>query len=288
MPDDINGNATRPPSPIPVTGQDADAPQINVPIDDIYACLTRRAMRDGRAPLLGNWNVNGYRMTNAGDAQGDQDYVTLGQAKTVFNGLATEAEDKSEPVDADFVPIYDSAEASALKKLTWASIKATLKAYFDSIYDRTPVGTVIWMAANTAPTGYLKCNGAAVSRTTYADLFSRIGTTFGTGDGSSTFNLPDLRGEFVRGWTDGRNVDSGRVFGSAQADEFKLHGHPYRIDPTSGQASGPNGGFQMRVSGQTMPAYTGAPSNTNGQQIGGSGGDETRPRNVALLACIKT
>jgi hypothetical protein len=63
-----------------------------------------------------------------------------------------------------------------------------------------PAGSVIYHAANTAPSGFLKANGAAVSRSTYSDLFTAIGTTFGTGDGSSTFNVPDLRGEFMRGW----------------------------------------------------------------------------------------
>jgi len=82
-------------------------------------------------------------------------------------------------------------------------------------------GTVIWFAANTAPTGYLKANGANVSRTTYASLFAAIGTVFGVGDGSTTFGLPDLRGEFIRGWDDGRGVDSGRAFGSAQLDQMQ-------------------------------------------------------------------
>ena len=62
-----------------------------------------------------------------------------------------------------------------------------------------PAGTVLPFANNTTPTGYLYCNGSAVSRTTYAKLFSAIGTTYGKGDGSTTFNLPDLRGKFVQG-----------------------------------------------------------------------------------------
>ena len=62
-----------------------------------------------------------------------------------------------------------------------------------------PVGTVITMAANSAPNGYLLCNGAAVSRTTYAALFAKIGTTYGSGDGSTTFNLPDSIDRFIQG-----------------------------------------------------------------------------------------
>lgn len=77
--------------------------------------------------------------------------------------------------------------------------------------DVTPAGIVSWYAASTAPEGWLKCNGAAVSRTTYATLFNAIGTTFGAGDGSTTFNLPDLRAQFIRGWDDSRGVDTDSI-----------------------------------------------------------------------------
>ena len=134
---------------------------------------------------------------------------------------------------------------------------------------------MIWYAANTPPTGYLKANGATVSRTTYAALFAAIGTTFGAGDGSTTFVLPDLRGEFVRGWDDGRGVDSGRVFGSNQSQDVQPHSHTLQFaavaNPSSTQISG-SGAF---VGGTTISATQ------------NSTGTETRPRNVALLACIK-
>jgi len=64
-----------------------------------------------------------------------------------------------------------------------------------------PVGTVIWFAKNTAPSGYLICNGSAVSRSDYSDLFNIISTTFGAGDGSTTFNLPNLTGKVAYGST---------------------------------------------------------------------------------------
>jgi len=134
-----------------------------------------------------------------------------------------------------------------------------------------PSGTVINVAMQTAPTGYLKADGTAVSRATYAALFAAIGTTFGAGDGATTFNLPDLRGEFVRGWDDARGVDSGRAFGSAQADEFKSHNHSLQYSFSSGSSQRADGGGGLSYSGST----------------GSTGGTETRPRNVALLACIK-
>ena len=86
-------------------------------------------------------------------------------------------------------------------------------------------GTVAHFAANTPPAGWLKANGATVSRTLYAALFNAIGTTYGVGDGSTTFGLPDLRGEFVRGWDDARGIDSGRAIGTAQAQDIQGHTH---------------------------------------------------------------
>jgi len=88
-----------------------------------------------------------------------------------------------------------------------------------------PVGTIAHFARSTAPAGWLKANGAAVSRTAYARLFAEIGTQFGSGDGFTTFNLPDLRGEFIRGWDDGRGIDAGRALNSLQLSAFGSHSH---------------------------------------------------------------
>jgi microcystin-dependent protein len=137
-----------------------------------------------------------------------------------------------------------------------------------------PAGSVIYHAANTPPTDFIKANGAAISRTTYSDLFTAIGTTFGVGDGSSTFNVPDLRGEFMRGWDDSRGIDSGRSFGSAQADEFESHTHSLTGNTSITAASSNVGGV-----GGTTYIYS--------SPTGATGGSETRPRNIALLACIK-
>lgn len=137
-------------------------------------------------------------------------------------------------------------------------------------------GDIKITARISAPPGWLKANGAAVSRTTYAALFAAIGTTYGSGDGFNTFNLPDLRGEFVRGWDDGRGVDSGRNFGSRQLDEIKEHSH---LSPTFGGGSG-----NYQVGSQNKKSYDyvdAAPTEK-------TGGTETRPRNVALLYVIKT
>jgi microcystin-dependent protein len=138
-----------------------------------------------------------------------------------------------------------------------------------------PSGSIVHVAMNTAPSGYLKANGAAVSRATYSALFTAIGTTFGAGDGSTTFLVPDLRGEFVRGWVDDGSVDSGRAFGSAQSDEIKAHSHTMRTNSQS--YGGGTSGQPVANSGIT----------TASMSTGSTGGTETRPRNIALLACIK-
>ena len=138
------------------------------------------------------------------------------------------------------------------------------------------VGQVNFFATSSAPAGFLKCSGQAVSRTTYAALFTAIGTLYGVGDGSTTFNLPDLRGEFLRGWDDGRGVDSGRVIGSSQNDELKAHAHAipaYSTNPLTHDSS---------LDSDRSVMTTGT------QSSGSTGGVETRPRNVALLACIFT
>lgn len=135
-------------------------------------------------------------------------------------------------------------------------------------------GEICFFARNTAPSGFMKANGAAVSRTTYASLFAAIGTTFGVGDGLTTFNLPDLRGEFLRGFDDLRGVDASRVFGSAQADDFKSHSHTGHFSGSS-YSTGSGAAGPMAAQG------------TAGYSTNNTGGIETRPRNVALLACIK-
>jgi len=139
-------------------------------------------------------------------------------------------------------------------------------------------GSILFFARNTAPTGWLKANGAAVSRTSYAALFAAIGTTFGVGNGSTTFNLPDLRGEFLRGWDDGRGIDSGRGFGSAQAGEIQAHTH---------EKAAAYGNPAATFSDSSVWSRVGTADQTSSIRTGSTGGTETRPRNIALLACIK-
>lgn len=149
------------------------------------------------------------------------------------------------------------------------------------ITQAVPVGSVFHFAASTPPTGYLKANGDTVPNgngvvqgvtADFTALYAILGSTYG-----AFGQLPDLRGEFIRGWDDSRGVDSGRSIGSSQADEFKSHNHPYTY------ANGGSTGYELEQQGANdgsrLQTYTGATSLV--------GGTETRPRNVALLACIK-
>jgi microcystin-dependent protein len=153
-----------------------------------------------------------------------------------------------------------------------------------SINSGNIVGQVCFFAMTTAPTGFLACDGSAVSRTTYANLFAAIGTLYGAGDGSTTFNLPDLRGEFIRGWDNGRGVDSGRSFGTAQADELKSHAHAPPAGLSAPWLSNSFSGDGAIDSSNITGPLERNPVSGNTQNTGGA---ETRPRNVALLACIK-
>lgn len=137
-----------------------------------------------------------------------------------------------------------------------------------------PAGAVMPFAMNSAPSGWLAADGTAVSRTTYASLFAAISTTHGAGNGSTTFNLPDLRGIFVRG--SGTQTVSGRTytipFATKQLDAIRTHSH--------------TGGFiaaAVPASGGTATGWTGSLS----QNTGATGDDETRPVNLPLLYCIK-
>jgi|TARA_R110000824_G_scaffold33263_1_gene106647 microcystin-dependent protein len=192
--------------------------------------------------------------------------------------------------------ILDGVTATAAELNYVDGVTSAIQAQLDALTAATasavPAGAVNSFAMSAVPTGWLSCNGSLVSRTTYSGLFSAVGTTYGAGDGSTTFALPDLRGEFIRGFDDGRGVDSGRTFGSAQS---------WAIENIVGTFT------DIRVRLNTIFTATGAFTGSTGAVSGdnGSGGaatanfafdasnvvntaSETRPRNIALLYCIKT
>lgn len=170
-----------------------------------------------------------------------------------------------------------------------------------------PVGAIFYFPSPSAPSGFLKANGATISAVTYPQLTTYLGST----------TLPDLRGVFVRGLDDGRGFDTSRVLGSYQADAYGSHNHTASsavtdpghvhstIDPghahqyLNAGSSTPNTGPQANANSNTgRLEQTGSSSTgisivshstgvTVSTTLGLSGGTETRPKNIAMLACIK-
>ncbi len=178
------------------------------------------------------------------------------------------------------------AEAGTLSTIRSFSPLRLSQAIASLAPDSTPAGAVIYVARNTAPAGWLHANGTTLSRTTYSDLFAAIGTTFGAGDGSTTFNIPDLRGEFIRGWAAARGVDTGRGLGTFQdqrtgskgLEDFMEIRKPYAYGNLNMNVFAPKGGVHPNYGGSTG----GYRATLTASAIG-----ETRPRNIALMACIK-
>lgn len=136
------------------------------------------------------------------------------------------------------------------------------------------VGFVAYYCKDTPPEGWLVCDGRAVSRTTYSALFQVLGTSFGAGDGVTTFQIPDLRGEFIRGWDNGRGIDSGRTFGSQQDGTRFLLGYEEVAHYYD------NGESEQNTYGYTRGTSPGGNDTHPSVAV--------RPRNVALLPCIYT
>jgi microcystin-dependent protein len=152
-----------------------------------------------------------------------------------------------------------------------------------------PSGSIMAFAGSTIPIGWIICDGTEVSRVTYADLFASIATSWGQGNGTSTFNLPDLRGRFLRG-VDGiagndpdaatrtaLNIggNTGNNVGSYQLDDLKAHNHTFHDIAYPGNPFGNNPGYTL--GSQARQTY-----NTSS-----TGGSETRPKNAYVIYIIK-
>lgn len=138
--------------------------------------------------------------------------------------------------------------------------------------------------ADKIPAGYLIEDGAAVGRVAYATLFAAIGTTYGAGDGATTFNLPDSRGEFWRGLDLGRGVDTGRYAGSAQLDAFQGHGHQVVGGDGAGHAAGSQA--HPSVTGEVARSWVAKKAIDIGFGVPRVA-NETRGRNIAKIPLIK-
>lgn len=153
-----------------------------------------------------------------------------------------------------------------------------------------PPGTIQWFAMSAAPAGWLECDGRLLNKVSgsglYAALWAAIGYTYNqVGDGSAdNFRIPDLRGQFVRGWDHGAGVDATRAFGSSQTDAMQGHQHtmPNFMGGSATLGAVGGGNIYDGVGGKNTSAIV--TDGTNGTPRTAT---ETRPKNVAMLACIK-
>jgi phage-related tail fiber protein len=172
-------------------------------------------------------------------------------------------------------------------------MEGKLMANFSSLYNNNHilVGSIVAVSVDNVPYGFLECNGAEISRDTYADLYAVIGDTYGNGDGSTTFNIPDLRGEFLRGWDNDKGVDPDRNIGTWQRGTIFIAPDDHQLsslvrtndgngvsDPYDG-----NGYYDNEKHNSTNLT-------DNGYKRDGSEDARwrhTRPRNIAIMYCIK-
>ena len=241
--------------------QFAGAPGANVLTQVAYAALTAILDDGDPAGILDSNLLN----------------KTLRQSNFMATGLA-------EFLVQQGIDVPDDGDVPALAANILLAINAIIAA---SATSGIAVGSVSFFPATAAPTGYLQADGALISRNTYADLWTyaqasgNISATdgawtagkFSPGDGATTFRIPDLRGEFLRVWDDGAGIDAGRVIGSNQAQDVQPHTHNATGSPAAAGLTIIGGAQFLQPSGVLATTSAGAV--------------ETRPRNIALLACIK-
>jgi microcystin-dependent protein len=233
-----------------------------------------------------------------GDLGSEVEVATLSHTQTLSNKTLTSPVLNSGISGTAVLDEDDMASNSDTKIATQQSIKAYIAAQLVSV-GATPPGVVLAFAGTSTPTGYLACDGTAVSRATYSNLFTAIGVTHGQGDGSTTFNTPDYRGRFLRG-VDGaiaRDPDraartamatggnTGDNVGSVQLDAMQGHRHNYNRNSAAatGSTSFASAGAIGASTGTgildpTADGTNGTPRTTS----------ETRPLNAYVNFIIKT
>lgn len=222
--------------------------------------------------------------------------ATLTKGKTFISGETVEPADMHQLVDSATVTFTTASDTDdSTLEVSGNKFRAkdggitVAKLAAATVERLLPAGAVMPFAMNSAPSGWLAANGDAVSRSTYAALFSAISTTHGAGDGSTTFNLPDLRGIFVRG-SGSQTIDGityNKTFAAKEGDAFQGHRHSATTTGAwvfgAGSFGHPSGSQNVNAAASVT---VGDPTTdtTNGTPRTAS---ETRPANIALLYCIK-
>ncbi|EIH2186146.1 tail fiber protein, partial [Escherichia coli] len=185
---------------------------------------------------------------------------------------------------ADKLPYFTGVDRAALTALTSVGRAILSKPSIQSVLNylglgegsALPVGVPVPWPSATPPTGWLKCNGAAFSSEKYPNLAKAY----------PTLKLPDLRGEFIRGWDDGRGIDTGRALLNIQSDDIKKFELKY-FGPGGGPGTATVFALQNGVSGIYTTGINQEVGSTTANAFQIPGGRETRPRNIAFNYIVR-
>lgn len=255
------------------------ASQLNTEFNTAINCIN--SINEDNIAANANFDPTTISPTIAGDGLGRDGSTGI---------LSVNIDDVGIEISGDDLQLKNSGVVTAKiadANVTRAKLESSVQ---DSLL---PAGVVLPYVANVAPSGFLLCEGQAVSRITYSALFAIIGITHGQGDGSTTFNVPDYRGRFMRGYDVGlRDPDVasrtamntggnvGANIGSVQTSQYAAHTHP----PASTQSDFV--GSTLSAIGDTVAAGS-YRSIRYATATGSSGGNETRPINAYVNYIIK-
>jgi microcystin-dependent protein len=217
--------------------------------------------------------------------------ISIGMLYIIFQNKIKNLESNLKKND-----ILDAQHYEYLQKLVNTAV------YKFNSFDPTkvvqPIGTVICFAGINIPSDYMLCDGTKLLISEYSDLFKVIGQTFNQSDTDSTlyFNLPDLRGQFVRGIDNNKGIDTGRVFGSIQnwstgipKNKFTTDvkgNHTHNVGSAWNGSGNPNAKYGVTYQSDAGN-YTTTAAGDHSHTITGGGDLETRPNNIALNYIIK-
>jgi len=277
MPFDANGQALIAGNR-PVNGQDTDAAQINVPLADIQAMLSQVLLKSGVAPMLGNLNMNGFKIANVGTATDNGDLVTLGELNSTIANQGVPAGSVYGFRRKTAPPGWVVENGGSIGN---ASSGATTRANNDTL----PLYTVLWTEFTNAELPIQTNGGVATTRgaTAAADFAA-----------NKRMPLFDSRSRFHRGSDSGLGYDGSLTVGALQADLIKTHthsgntgNHHHDIPLATDVGTGGLLGFRRVSTPSTTNFLTSNETASFTSSTMTGGGSETRPRSSVVLYCIK-